>query len=59
MAGIGGVAGIGFTLSFFIAELAFSDQVQSEVAGLAIFSASMLAAVAGFGLFSLAARKEV
>ncbi|WP_236549501.1 Na+/H+ antiporter NhaA [Novosphingobium sp. TCA1] len=58
MAGISGVAGIGFTLSFFIAELAFSDQVQSEVAGLAIFSASLLAAFAGFGLFSLAARKE-
>ncbi|MGS3006988.1 Na+/H+ antiporter NhaA, partial [Escherichia coli] len=40
--GIGGVAGIGFTLSLFITELAFTDVAQTELASLAILCASLV-----------------
>lgn len=43
--GIGGVAGIGFTISLFIAELAFTDPVQTELAALAILVAGRVGRV--------------
>jgi NhaA family Na+:H+ antiporter len=54
--GIGVVAGIGFTLSLFIAELAFVDPRQTEQAALAILAASLIAGVAGYLVFWKAAR---
>ena len=46
--GIGGVAGIGFTISLFIAELAFSEPVQTEQAALAILLASVVSGLFGY-----------
>ncbi|MGP7796886.1 Na+/H+ antiporter NhaA [Sphingomonas sp. CLY1604] len=53
--GIGGVAGIGFTISLFIAELAFADPVQTEQAGLAILVASLISGLFGYAIFWRAA----
>ena len=49
--GIGGVAGIGFTISLFIAELAFADAAQTEQAALGILVASVLSGVFGYLMF--------
>lgn len=46
--GIGGVAGIGFTISLFIAELAFTDAIQVEMAALAVLAASLLSGLFGY-----------
>ncbi len=43
--GIGGAAGIGFTVALFITELAFTDEVQRSEAKLAILVASATAAI--------------
>ncbi|TCU51442.1 sodium/proton antiporter (NhaA family) [Novosphingobium sp. PhB57] len=59
MAGIGGVAGIGFTLSIFIADLAFDKSEESQMAGLAICGASLLSAVIGYLFFAIAARRNL
>jgi NhaA family Na+:H+ antiporter len=45
--GIGVLAGIGFTVSIFIAELAFASAEAAEIAKLGIFAASAIAAVIG------------
>ncbi len=49
--GMGLIAGIGFTLSIFIAELAFTSAILTQAAKISIFVASLLSA--GFGLFYL------
>jgi NhaA family Na+:H+ antiporter len=49
--GIGGVAGIGFTISLFIAELAFADVAQTEQASLGILVASVLSGLFGYVIF--------
>jgi Na+:H+ antiporter, NhaA family len=54
--GIGGVAGIGFTLSLFITELAFTDVAQTEMASLAILCASLVSGLFGYAIFWLATR---
>ncbi|MEH3099133.1 Na+/H+ antiporter NhaA [Sphingomonas adhaesiva] len=46
--GIGGVAGIGFTISLFIAELAFADATQVEMAALSVLAASLLSGLFGY-----------
>jgi NhaA family Na+:H+ antiporter len=47
--GAGCVAGIGFTMSLFIGELAFADSPQAlEVAKVAILAASVAAALVGW-----------
>jgi Na+/H+ antiporter NhaA len=48
IAGIGILAGIGFTVSIFIAELAFVHEAAADVAKLGIFAASTVAAIAGW-----------
>lgn len=53
--GIGGVAGIGFTISLFIAELAFAGGEGTEIAALAILMASLIAGLFGFLTFWSAA----
>jgi NhaA family Na+:H+ antiporter len=44
------VAGIGFTMSLFIAQLAFPTESALAAAKLGVLGASALAAVAGLGL---------
>lgn len=50
LAGAGILAGIGFTMSLFIAGQAFPDPDDFASAKIAVFSASMLAAVAGIAV---------
>jgi Na+:H+ antiporter, NhaA family len=46
--GVGLVAGIGFTMSLFIADLAFSDEAVIDAAKVGIFLASILAGSIGY-----------
>lgn len=48
IAGLACLAGIGFTMSHFIAGLAFADESQLKTAKLAILSASFVAGVGGW-----------
>jgi NhaA family Na+:H+ antiporter len=57
MAGLGMVAGIGFTVSLFIAGLAFDDEAVLNSAKLAILGASALAGASGY-LFLLNAPRS-
>ena len=50
--GVGVIGGIGFTMSIFIANLAFAGQPLLEVAKLGIFAASLAAGGTGFLLLS-------
>ena len=56
--GAGAIAGIGFTMSLFIARQAFSTEADFEAAKVAILGASVLSSLIGVTLFLLAARKE-
>ncbi len=57
--GLGAVAGIGFTVSLFIAGLSFPGaELLTEEAKIAILVASLLAAVVGVGLLLLATRSR-
>ena len=51
MIGVGLLAGIGFTMSLFIANLAFTDAVALGQAKIGVLSASVVAAL--LGLFFL------
>jgi len=46
--GLGGVAGVGFTISLFIAELALNEPAEVEVAAFGILVASILSGLFGF-----------
>jgi Na+:H+ antiporter, NhaA family len=46
--GAGWVAGIGFTVSLFVADLAFADRAALDVAKVAILGASLIAGVGGW-----------
>ena len=48
MIGIGLMAGIGFTMSIFISELAFTDALMKEQAKMAILVASLIAGFGGY-----------
>jgi NhaA family Na+:H+ antiporter len=48
MAGIGILAGIGFTMSIFISTLAFTDQSVQDMAKVGVLVASLLAIVTGY-----------
>lgn len=48
--GAAAVAGIGFTVALFVAELAFSDPAVADRARVGILLASVVAGVIGFGL---------
>lgn len=50
---VGAVAGIGFTVSIFIAELAFTAPVQIDRARIGVLVASLLAGVLGWALLRL------
>ncbi len=48
--GLGALAGIGFTVSLFITELAFTDEMLTDAAKLGIFVGSLVAGVLGYTL---------
>lgn len=50
--GAGGLAGIGFTVSLFVADLAFDDPLLRDEAKIGVLLASVVAAVAGSLLLS-------
>lgn len=50
LAGVGVVAGIGFTVSLFVAGLAFEDSSQVEDAKIGVLVASTIAGVLGFAI---------
>lgn len=50
--GVGALAGIGFTISLFIASLAFGDGEMRETASLGVLIASLLAAGIGYAILS-------
>lgn len=54
----GCLGGIGFTMSIFIASLAFTDIYLLQVAKLSILTASIISAIIGTILFSFCKRKE-
>ena len=52
------MAGIGFTMSIFVAELAFDDREIIMMAKVGIFTASILSAIIGLTLLSLSSKKK-
>lgn len=50
VAGVGMLAGMGFTVALFVAELAFDDGAQLAAAKLGIFGASLASGLAGYAL---------
>jgi NhaA family Na+:H+ antiporter len=55
--GMGGIAGIGFTVSIFVAGLAFEDEALVDQAKLGVLAASVLAAAAGSAVLLRAPRR--
>ncbi|MGF1561487.1 MAG: Na+/H+ antiporter NhaA [Geminicoccaceae bacterium] len=47
--GVGFLAGIGFTMSLFIAELAFATPAQLDQAKIGVLCASVISAIVGYG----------
>ena len=58
LAGAGALAGIGFTMSLFIAGQAFPDPADFAAAKIAVFAASVLSALAGVALLWRAAAPQ-
>jgi NhaA family Na+:H+ antiporter len=56
--GAGALAGIGFTVSLFITELAFTDQQLSDASKFAVLVASTVAAALGTMFFLLTSRER-
>lgn len=50
LAGLGGIAGIGFTISLFVTSLAFDDPALLAAAKVGIMAGSIVAALAGGGV---------
>jgi NhaA family Na+:H+ antiporter len=50
LAGLGVLAGVGFTMSIFITNLAFDEAGTIQFSKIAILAASLLASLLGFGL---------
>ncbi len=57
--GLAGLAGIGFTVSLFVTELAFTDANLEDSAKIGIFIGSFLAGVIGYSLLRRAKSPEV
>ena len=53
------LCGIGFTMSLFIGDLAFSDPVNLDIVKQAVLAGSVVSALAGYAILSLAARKKL
>jgi NhaA family Na+:H+ antiporter len=58
LVGIASVAGIGFTVSLFIAELAFEGGALQDAAKIGVLGASTLAAIVGSGVLIRACREH-
>jgi NhaA family Na+:H+ antiporter len=58
LAGASCLAGIGFTMSLFIANLSFPEPADYAAAKIAIFAASILAAVVGMGVLWRTGRRS-
>ncbi|MFA5419162.1 MAG: Na+/H+ antiporter NhaA [Bacteroidales bacterium] len=58
MYGIALLAGIGFTMSMFIADLAFVPEEYKQIAKVGIMTASVVAAIAGMALLIFATRTK-
>lgn len=56
VAGVAAAAGIGFTVSLFIADLAFEDPALIEEAKVGIFAGSVISGILGWVLLSVASR---
>ena len=56
--GAGMIAGIGFTVSIFISELAFTDQALVDEAKIGILAASAFAGIAGYVTLRVVSRAE-
>jgi NhaA family Na+:H+ antiporter len=54
----GSVAGIGFTVAIFIANLAFTDPVIQDIAVIAVIFASVVSALISVALFKLLQRSS-
>ena len=59
LAGAGAIAGIGFTMSLFIAGQAFPSATDFSAAKIAVLAASILSAVVGTALLWGASRQEL
>jgi NhaA family Na+:H+ antiporter len=53
----GSAAGIGFTVAIFIANLAFKDSAEQDIAVLAVIVASVVSALLSLALFRFVAKK--
>jgi NhaA family Na+:H+ antiporter len=58
LAGVGVLAGVGFTMSIFIANLAFSHAETIQFSKIAILAASLLASILGFSLIRFSQIKK-
>jgi NhaA family Na+:H+ antiporter len=58
IAGVGVLAGIGFTVSLFISALAFDDGLQLDSAKTAILLASLVAGIAGYLLLTRVSKRQ-
>ncbi len=60
MIGVGLLAGIGFTMSIFIALLSFKGEIEiQDEAKFAILIASFVAAIAGFTILSISSKENM
>ncbi|MBS1933177.1 MAG: Na+/H+ antiporter NhaA, partial [Bacteroidetes bacterium] len=58
LAGVGILAGIGFTMSIFISNMAFPDVNMVQSSKIAVLAASFIASIAGLGLLFLSVVKK-
>ena len=56
--GVGMVAGIGFTVSLFITDLAFDDLALQDAARIGVLAGSVVAAIAGATMLWAASRRR-
>jgi NhaA family Na+:H+ antiporter len=56
--GVSALAGIGFTVSLFIAELAYTDPELTQIAKVGIFAGSLVAALVGALIMLIALRRD-
>ena len=58
MTGLGMLAGIGFTMSIFIASLSFPEGIYSDIAKLAVIGGSLLSSLAGLSILWISLRRH-
>lgn len=58
LVGVAFLAGIGFTMSIFISELAFANEEFKQIAKVGIMSASVIAAIIGMTLLATAGKSK-